>query len=146
MTNVKSVAQKLTIEDIAGRLDHAKRLSDGTWSARCPAHEDRMPSLSLTERSGKILIHCHAGCETGDILAAIGLRWVDLFADSDEWAASEAAAVSLAAHKLRRTWQISPIDFERRIIEIAIAQGELSVEDRVRVELAVHRLGGQANG
>lgn len=146
MTNGKIISQKITIEGIAGRLDHAKRLSDGRWIARCPAHDDRMPSLSLADVGTKILIRCHAGCETGDILAAIGLRWADLFADSDEWAASEAAAVSLAAHKLRRTWQISPIDFERRIIEIAIAQGELSVEDRVRVELAVHRLGGQANG
>ena len=39
----------------------------GQWhgsygTARCPAHDDRHPSLSITERDGKLLVHCHAGC------------------------------------------------------------------------------------
>jgi hypothetical protein len=49
-------------------------------AARCPAHEDRSPSLSVAEGSdGRALVYCFSGCETRDIIAAIGLTWSDLF-------------------------------------------------------------------
>lgn len=49
-------------------------------SARCPAHDDRNPSLSVTEEAdGKVLINCHAGCSTEDVLAVLGLTWMDLW-------------------------------------------------------------------
>ena len=58
---------------------HAKRSGDG-WKAKCPAHDDRDPSLSIREGSdGRALIKCHAGCQTNDILAAIDLKPRDLF-------------------------------------------------------------------
>ena len=44
------------------------------WMARCPAHEDREPSLSIDDaKSGKVLVRCHAGCDQRDVIAA--LRW-----------------------------------------------------------------------
>lgn len=50
-----------------------------TWSARCPAHEDRNPSLSVTAKpDGSLLVHCHAGCETAAVMAALGLAMEDL--------------------------------------------------------------------
>lgn len=49
-------------------------------TARCPAHEDRTPSLSVNEGAdGRALVYCHAGCEAADIVAALGLQWQDLF-------------------------------------------------------------------
>jgi hypothetical protein len=43
------------------------------WMAACPAHEDRDPSLSISElNDGKVLLRCFAGCETDDVLAAVG--------------------------------------------------------------------------
>jgi hypothetical protein len=39
--------------------------------ARCPANKDRTPSLSVTERDGKILLHCHAGCPQEAVIAAL---------------------------------------------------------------------------
>lgn len=55
------------------------RGSGARYSSQCPAHEDRDPSLSIREKDdGKILIHCHAGCETVDVLSAIGLDFVHL--------------------------------------------------------------------
>src|SRR5579862_9559076 len=49
--------------------------------AHCPAHEDGTPSLSLgTKDDGTVLVRCQAGCETADVLAALGLEWSDLFA------------------------------------------------------------------
>jgi putative DNA primase/helicase len=32
------------------------------WIALCPSHDDRTPSLSISEAEGKVLVYCHAGC------------------------------------------------------------------------------------
>lgn len=50
----------------------------------CPAHHDVNPSLSITVKDNRILLKCHAGCETKDILAAMGLTIKDLFLDKSE--------------------------------------------------------------
>ena len=50
-----------------------------TASAQCPAHDDGSPSLSVTATEGHTLIHCHAGCEPVDVLAALDLGMPDLF-------------------------------------------------------------------
>jgi hypothetical protein len=58
--------------------EHGCRGGDGIWA--CPAHEDRSPSLSVREGDdGRVLVHCFAGCATHDVIAAVGLRWTDLF-------------------------------------------------------------------
>ncbi len=45
------------------------------WMARCPAHDDRVPSLAITDTSdGTVLVHCHAGCDQRDVIAALGSR------------------------------------------------------------------------
>lgn len=71
----------MTILEIARRLDATAR--GGRWFARCPAHDDRQPSLSLREGSdGKTLLHCFAGCAPAAIVEALGLGVADLFADA----------------------------------------------------------------
>ena len=65
---------------VLDRLDGPKQTGTGKWMAKCPAHEDRSPSLSVRElEDGRVLIHCFSGCGAGDVLAAIGLRMGDLF-------------------------------------------------------------------
>lgn len=67
---------------VIDRLDHARQVGRGQWICRCPAHDDRTPSMKVTEtQDGRILIHCFAGCGTLDILSAIGLCMSDLFPD-----------------------------------------------------------------
>jgi hypothetical protein len=47
---------------------------------RCPAHDDRRPSLAVREEAdGTLLVCCHAGCRTEDVLEAIGLEFADLY-------------------------------------------------------------------
>jgi hypothetical protein len=47
------------------------------YMARCPAHDDQNPSLSITDSSdGKILMHCHAGCSQHDVINALRARGV----------------------------------------------------------------------
>lgn len=51
--------------------------------ARCPAHDDNKPSLSLSEGDdGKALLYCHAGCDIRDVVDALGLSMDDLFRGS----------------------------------------------------------------
>ena len=70
------------VDVVLDRLERVRR-SGGGWVARCPAHEDRSPSLSVREGAdGRVLVYCHAGCRTEDVVAAIGLSMRDLFADS----------------------------------------------------------------
>lgn len=58
------------------------------WVAKCPAHEDKAPSLNIEDKDGKIVAFCHAGCDTRDVVAAMGLQMTDLF-DPDTSAAPE---------------------------------------------------------
>lgn len=55
------------------------RGSDRQKASRCPAHDDRSPSLSIRLDAEKVLLHCHAGCTVDDILASLELAHADLF-------------------------------------------------------------------
>jgi putative DNA primase/helicase len=45
------------------------------WMARCPAHDDREPSLSIRDADdGTVLVRCHAGCDQGQVIAALRSR------------------------------------------------------------------------
>lgn len=48
-------------------------------SYQCVAHEDRSPSLSVTRGSKGVILNCHAGCATEDVVSALGLTMADLF-------------------------------------------------------------------
>lgn len=48
-------------------------------TARCPSHDDDRASLSIGEGTdGRVLLHCHAGCDVASVVGAIGLTTVDL--------------------------------------------------------------------
>lgn len=70
------------IEVILSKLEKVRSNGRRKWTACCPAHNDRSPSLALTELDdGRILMHCFAGCEVNDVLTAIGLNLTDLYPD-----------------------------------------------------------------
>ena len=48
------------------------RRTGSTWMARCPAHDDREPSLAIAEaKDGTVLVRCHAGCSQHDVIDAL---------------------------------------------------------------------------
>lgn len=68
------------IESLISRLERVKRTGTGRYMARCPGHEDRTASLSIRELDdGRILLHCFAGCNVGEVLGAVGMTVNDLF-------------------------------------------------------------------
>ncbi len=67
------------LDRLMAKLDRIRQNGKG-YTACCPAHDDRNASLSLSQAdNGSVLMHCFAGCETAEILAAIGLQSCDLF-------------------------------------------------------------------
>ena len=74
----------MILSELLSRIEaHTKHkpAKTGTgFACRCPAHEDRAPSLTVSEgQGGKLLLKCQAGCQTADVVAALGLKMRDLF-------------------------------------------------------------------
>ena len=68
------------IDNILAQLTKVRQRQPGQWSACCPAHADRGPSLSVREfPSGAVGVYCFAGCSVGAVVAALGLDMSDLF-------------------------------------------------------------------
>lgn len=68
----------MNAQDVLDRLEKVTG-SKGKWMACCPAHQDKSPSLAVTETDDRVLVHCFSGCDTQDVTAAIGLNVADLF-------------------------------------------------------------------
>ncbi len=70
------------VERLLGRLKGVRQTGHG-WEARCPAHRDRNPSLSVSQGDdGRALVRCHAGCDVKDVVVAVDLEMKDLFRES----------------------------------------------------------------
>ncbi|MQM37687.1 hypothetical protein KBTX_01689 [wastewater metagenome] len=114
------------------RLERVRELGPGRWIARCPAHDDRSPSLSVRETDdATILVHCWAGCPSADVVAALGLELSDLFPPRrddraplrprERWVprdvlaavAGEALVVAIAADDLAAGRRLADADRER---------------------------------
>lgn len=68
-----------TLADIITKLEGAKKQGAG-FQAKCPVHDDKQASLSLKlGNEGRPVLHCFAGCESRDVLAALGMTWADFF-------------------------------------------------------------------
>lgn len=71
---LECVRERLEQHDCHPRGDQER------FEARCPAHDDRAPSLSVAVGAdGRVLLHCHAGCSADAIVDALGLRMADLY-------------------------------------------------------------------
>jgi hypothetical protein len=68
----------ILLERVLAALPDAKRAGKG-WLAKCPAHNDHTPSLSVREgQDGRPLLHCFGGCKREAIVAAMGWTMRDL--------------------------------------------------------------------
>ena len=71
----------MSADALLSRLNKVKTLGPSRWKACCPAHDDRHPSLYITEKScGTLLLHCLSnGCGALDVIAVVGLDPSELF-------------------------------------------------------------------
>ena len=71
----------MTALELLSRLDGVRSSGTGKWSARCPGHPDKSPSLAVQEGDKGLLLKCWAGCELTAITGKLGLEIKDLFYD-----------------------------------------------------------------
>ena len=126
------------IDLLLDRLSGVKQTRPDRYQARCPAHDDRSPSLAISETpDGTILLKCWAGCGAADVVAAVGLELKDLFPPRfDYQATSKGKAPRYSASEVVKT-----LVTEATIIALgyrALQRGdELNLHDQGRVELAI---------
>lgn len=128
----------MDVSDLLSRLEGV-RGAKGVWSARCPAHADRSPSLSVKELpDGRILMHCFGGCGTDAVLGSLGLAMTDLFPeplgdfprvrpaftamDALRALSAECGLVAIAAADLTEDKPLSPEDHLR----VCVAAGRIT--------------------
>ena len=120
-------------DNLIGKLERVRLTGSGRWSAKCPAHEDSSPSLSIRETDDqRVLFHCFAGCSVEEVLGAVGLTFDDLFpprppraegyrSERKPWLPSdvfevtrfEVAVASLIACDLHKGRTVSDLDYGR---------------------------------
>jgi hypothetical protein len=127
----------MTVEAVLARLKGVKRSRSG-WIARCPAHPDRNPSLSIREHDAKILVHCFAGCTIEAICAALGINITDLFNTLCARRKSEPGIVRAARHKIAGLRsRLAPHEREQAVILILADEANLHLAIARALALAV---------
>lgn len=86
-----------------------------TWMARCPAHDDGKPSLSISAgKGGKILVRCHAGCDQRSVIAALQDRFL--------WPTNQPVACVAFDHRRPKSVEPDVMAQKRSAIAMAIWQ------------------------
>jgi hypothetical protein len=72
-------------DTLLSKLEKVQSKGNGRFVARCPAHADSAPSLSIrVVDDGRVLLHCFAGCSVEEVVSSIGLTLNDLFPPSEK--------------------------------------------------------------
>lgn len=136
----------MSTDALLSRLHKVKRTGPDRWTARCPAHEDKGPSLAIKQtEDDRTLVHCFAGCSAAEIVAAVGLSLADLMPPR-----------ALTAENIKGERRPFPamdvlrcIAFESLVVLTAgasmVAGEPLNAIDRQRLALAVGRLQAAVN-
>lgn len=74
----------MDLNEFLKNFEGVKPLNENSFQCLCPAHNDNQQSLTITQENDKLLIYCHAGCNTKDILSKVGLTEKDLFNNRNE--------------------------------------------------------------
>jgi len=125
------------IENILNRLTKVKG-RNGAYTACCPAHGDKSPSLAIRELDdGRILMKCFADCSVQDIMGSIGMEIGDLFPDTKK-------DLPPVKRKYYATDLLRVIEFEAWVVSVAahtMSTGKkLSETDRDRMKVATARI------
>ena len=68
------------VEELLDRLEKVRSTGKGKWTACCPVHGDKRPSMSIAEKDGRVLCHCFScGANGLDVVEALGLPKSVLF-------------------------------------------------------------------
>ena len=131
------------IGNLLNRLEKVKGRK-GRWTACCPAHGDRSPSLAITQLDdGRILLKCFAGCSAYEIVSSVGMDMQDLF-PKDDLLKGNVHSYKSERRQFFATDLLKIIHLEALITSIAafdMAEGrQVSDGDRKRLKTAFERI------
>ena len=132
----------MSIEKLLSRLNGVKENGKNKHVARCPAHDDRSPSLAIKEcDDGRVLLHCFAGCETEEVLSKVGLMFSDLMPER------VGCSHSLKPQRwLNARDALSTLDHEALVVSIIgadfLEQKDIDDETWARLAVSVNRING----
>ena len=137
----------MSFEALLDRLDGVKPTGPGRFMARCPAHADKSPSLGVKDcGDGFTVVNCLAGCETEDVLSAVGLSFSDLYPER----IGPDHSYKPVQQRFDARQVLRVLRSEANLVAIAaenIAEGiTLSDDDRDRVFNAACRIRAAADG
>ena len=96
-------------EAVARQLDQPRRTGKHSWMACCPAHDDKTPSLSLTDKqNGKLTWHCFAGCSQDAVREALLAHGIFTTREAMRQRSVIGAQKRNAANPNRPTWRFAP--------------------------------------
>lgn len=72
----------MMVDALISQLNGVRQRGNSRWSAKCPGHADRSPSLSVSQGDKGILLRCWAGCTLAEICSSLGITQQDLFYDA----------------------------------------------------------------
>jgi hypothetical protein len=126
----------MDLGEFLDRLPSYRKSGKGSYMAQCPAHDDRSPSLRITEgNDGRILIYCYAGCSVFEVCDAVQVDVSDLFPPTDR-----------NFPPMRSTKGDDLDDYVVEIYEAHVDQGSrIKASDKERYRQALIR-GGKRNG
>lgn len=133
------------IGNLLNRLEKVKG-SKGRWTACCPAHGDKSPSLAITMLDdGRILLKCFAGCSAYEVVSAVGMDMTDLFPKETKLGyRSDNQALKSERRPFYATDLLKIIHFEALLTGIAafdLSEGrQVSDADRKRLKTAFERI------
>lgn len=133
------------IGNLLNRLEKVKG-SKGRWTACCPAHGDKSPSLAITMLDdGRILLKCFAGCSAYEVVSAVGMDMTDLFPKENKLGyRSDNQAIKSERRPFYATDLLKIIQFEALLTGIAafdLSEGRhVSDADRKRLKTAFERI------
>ena len=88
----------MQFDEVLTHFQIQKRFGDKA-QARCPCHDDKQASLTITKGRRSALLHCHAGCNFEDIIQSVGLKKQDLYFEERPPGSSWRAYVEGREHK-----------------------------------------------
>lgn len=132
---------------VLDRLDAVKQTGSGRYIARCPSHDDRSPSLSIREGDdGRTLLYCFAGCETADVLAAVGLRFRDVMPER----IGQDHAYKPVRNRISARDSLATLDHQSLVVAIIgadfLEHKEIEAETWTRLASAVERINSARAG
>ena len=135
----------MSADILLARLERVRKRTGDQWSARCPAHDDKGPSLSVRELpDGRVLLYCFAGCDAGDVVAAVGLDLADLF-PTDPAHLVAGSGPQKRRRLITAGQALEVLEFETTLVFLAannLANGHaLTSDDLARLNVAAQRVG-----